>query len=63
VTDLEAKAEDLDRRGTSYERRREEATAETLWVDTGPLGMPGLFEFAEVDELGSPLWEGPTGSS
>jgi hypothetical protein len=54
VNDLDAKAEDLDRRGTAYERRRKGAE-ETLWTDTGPLGMPGLFEFATVDELGNPL--------
>jgi hypothetical protein len=54
VNDLDAKAEDLDRRGTAYERRQE-ATGETLWVDTGPRGVPGLFEFAAVDELGRPL--------
>jgi hypothetical protein len=50
VNDLEAKAADLDRRGTAYERRQAAAAEKTLWVDTGPMGMAGLFEFAEVDE-------------
>jgi hypothetical protein len=51
VNDLTAKAADLDERGTAYVWRRAEGT---LRVDTGPSGMPGLFEFAEVDELGRP---------
>jgi hypothetical protein len=51
VNDLAAKTADLDGRGTAYEWRRADGT---LRVDTGPSGMPGLFEFAEVDQEGRP---------
>jgi hypothetical protein len=46
VNDLEAKAADLERRGTGFQVRSHPHDAATLFVDTGPLGVPGLFEFA-----------------
>jgi hypothetical protein len=49
VNDIEAKAEDLRRRGTAFETRtRPDGGKPLLRVDTGPLDVPGLFEFAEV---------------
>jgi hypothetical protein len=48
VNDLEAKADDLGRRGTRFDRRLAVGGDPVLRVDTGPLGVPGLFEFAEV---------------
>jgi hypothetical protein len=49
VNDVGAKAEDLSRRGTAFETRiPPHAGRPVLRVDTGPLDVPGLFEFAEV---------------
>jgi hypothetical protein len=49
VNNIEAKAEDLRRRGTAFETRTPPDDARPiLRVDTGPLGVPGLFEFTEV---------------
>jgi len=48
VNDVAAKAADLRRRGTEFETRSLDAGRPVLRVDTGPLDVPGLFEFAEV---------------
>ena len=48
VNDLEAKCDDLRRRGTCFERRSDSKDGATLLVDTGPLGVPGLFEFVQI---------------
>jgi hypothetical protein len=48
VNDLEAKCDDLRRRGTRVERRSHPQHGATLLVDTGPLGVPGLCEFAQI---------------
>src|SRR5262245_49413957 len=48
VNDLEAKAADLERRGTGFQLRSDPHGAPTIFVDTGPLGVPGLFEFARI---------------
>jgi hypothetical protein len=48
VNDLEAKADDLGRRGTPFDRRPAVGGDPVLRVDTGPLGIAGLFEFAEI---------------
>ena len=50
VNDLEAKAEDLRRRGTEFASRERADGTPSLWVDTAPLGVSGLFEFVEVVE-------------
>jgi hypothetical protein len=49
VNDLEAKADDLGRRRTPFDRRLAVGGDPVLRVDTGPMGIPGLFEFAEID--------------
>jgi hypothetical protein len=49
VNDVAAKAEDLRRRGTRFETRAQPGGGKpVLRVDTGALGVPGLFELAEV---------------
>lgn len=48
VNDVAAKAADLRRRGTAFETRSREGGRSVLRVDTGPLDVPGLFEFAQV---------------
>ncbi|OFB35865.1 hypothetical protein BA059_27375 [Mycolicibacterium sp. (ex Dasyatis americana)] len=48
VNDVEAKAYDLDRRGTLFETRSTTREGAVLRVDTAKLGVPGLFEFARV---------------
>jgi hypothetical protein len=48
VNDVAAKAVDLRRRGTPFELREQPDGKPLLRVDTGPLDVPGLFEFAEV---------------
>lgn len=48
VNDLEAKAADLRSRGTAFSSTERADGAPSVRVDTGPLGVPGLFEFAEV---------------
>jgi hypothetical protein len=48
VNDLEAQCDDLRRRGTRFERRSHPRDGATLLVDTGPLNVPGLFEFAQI---------------
>jgi hypothetical protein len=48
VNDVAAKADDLRRRGTAFEERCTSVDAAVLRVDTGPLDVPGLFEFAKV---------------
>jgi hypothetical protein len=47
VNDVDAKAADLRRRGTAFDALQESGRT-VLRVDTGPLGAPGLFEFAEA---------------
>jgi hypothetical protein len=51
VDDLEAKAADLRRRATAFEARSRGAV---LRVDTGPLGVPGLFDFVQLSPSGTP---------
>jgi hypothetical protein len=48
VNDLEAKAADLVRRGMEIHHRTQPGGATAVGVDTGALGVPGRFEFAEV---------------
>lgn len=48
VNDVEAKAEDLRRRGTAFEHRGGPGEEVTLRVDTGPMDVPGLFEFSGI---------------
>jgi hypothetical protein len=48
VNDLVAKAADLRRRGTAFGTLTSPDGGSVLRVDTGPLDVPGLFEFAEV---------------
>ena len=49
VNDIEAKAEDLRRRGTMFQTRtRPDGGKPILRVDTSPLDVPGVFEFAEI---------------
>jgi hypothetical protein len=48
VNDIEAKAEDLRRRRTRFETRVRQNGTPRLRVDTGPLDVPGIFEFAEI---------------
>lgn len=48
VNDLDAKAEDLRRRGTSFESYESEDAGTVLRADTGPLDVPGIFEFTQA---------------
>jgi hypothetical protein len=48
VNDVAAKADDLEQRGTAFERRAHPRDGATLCVDTGPLDVPGRFEFARA---------------
>lgn len=48
VNDLPAKADDLRRRGTTFGSRASDRDGVVLRVDTGPLDVPGLFEFSQV---------------
>jgi hypothetical protein len=48
VNDLAAKAKDLGHRGTAFESRESVADGVVLRVDTGAIGVPGLFEFVEI---------------
>jgi hypothetical protein len=48
VNDVRAKAADLRKRGTAFDWEDEGGTAPVLGVDTGSLGVPGLFQFAEA---------------
>jgi hypothetical protein len=48
VNDVRAKAADLGQRGTTFAWEDETDGAPVLRVDTRSLGVPGLFEFAEV---------------
>jgi hypothetical protein len=48
VNDLSAKADDLRRRGTTFEASSEPGGDTMLRVDTTILGVPGLFEFAPL---------------
>lgn len=48
VNDLAAKAEDLRRRGTKFDTRESERAGPVLRVDTGPMDVPGLFEFSQI---------------
>lgn len=45
VNDVAAKAEDLDRRGTVFSTDEVAGEGSVLQVDTGSMGVPGLFEF------------------
>jgi hypothetical protein len=46
VNDVDAKAEDLRRRGTAFEVRSAPHDQTVLRVDTAEMDVPGLFEFA-----------------
>jgi hypothetical protein len=46
TNDVGAKADDLRRRGTSFEWRADARAGRTLRVDAATLGVPGIFEFA-----------------
>jgi hypothetical protein len=48
VNDLAAKADDLGRRGMTFDSRASDRDRAVLRVDTGPLDVPGLFEFSQV---------------
>jgi hypothetical protein len=48
VNDVEAKADDLRRRGTAFEVRSITNEETVLRVDTGSMDVPGLFEFARI---------------
>ena len=48
VNDLSAKADDLRHRGTQFDAFESPDDGTVLRVDTGPLGCPGLFEFAAI---------------
>jgi hypothetical protein len=48
VNDLAAKATDLRRRGTAFESYESAAEGAVLRVDTGVMGVPGLFEFTHI---------------
>jgi hypothetical protein len=47
TNDVDAKAEDLRRRGTAFDWRVDPRSGNALRVDTGTFGVPGIFEFAE----------------
>jgi hypothetical protein len=48
VNDLAAKATDLRRRGTAFESCQSAADGAVVRVDTGVMGVPGLFEFTQI---------------
>jgi hypothetical protein len=48
VNDVTAKAEDLRRRGTSFELRSDPNDGPVLRVDTEAMQVPGIFEFARA---------------
>ena len=48
VNDLETKCDERGRRDTRFERRCHPRDGAMLLVDTGPLDVPGLFEFAQI---------------
>lgn len=48
VNDLAAKADDLRRRGTTFESHEADVDGTVLRVDTGPMDVPGLFEFTQI---------------
>jgi hypothetical protein len=50
VNDLSAKANELRRRNTPFVEDAVAGSAPAIRVDTAPLGLPGLFEFAETAE-------------
>ena len=48
VNDIDAKAEDLQRRGTPFSTGTHPQAGTVIRVDTGPMQVPGLFEFATL---------------